>query len=125
MAKSLIPTEYESQCTIIRWARTMAETGQIPQLALLHGDASGIRVSIGAAVKMKRAGAIKGWPDLFLPIPIKNHYGLFIELKRIRGGHLSDEQRHIHAMLTHYGYQVSVCRGADEAIKAITQYLEA
>ena len=61
-----IPTEYDEQCAVIRWARMMVSTGQEPRLALLHGDASGVRVGIGTAVKMKRSGAIKGWPDLFL-----------------------------------------------------------
>lgn len=101
----------------------MAETGQEPRLALLHGDASGVRVGIGTAVKMKRAGAIKGWPDLFLAIPTPYLNGLFVELKRRKGGVVSPEQREIHDLLRYHGYQVEVCRGADEAIAAIKRYL--
>ena len=131
-----IPTEYEEQCAVIRWARMMAETGQEPRLALLHGDASGVRVGIGAAVKMRKAGAVKGWPDLFLPVPtepldgkdsgcpgIWDCCGLFIELKRQNGGTVSPEQKNIQVMLREQGYWVQVCRGADEAIEAIKKYL--
>ena len=128
-----IPTEYEEQCAVIRWARMMSKNGH-SELALLHGDASGVRVTPGVAVKMKRAGAVKGWPDLFLPVlggpfakaPEKVGYhwiGLFIELKRRRGGVLSDDQAGVLNALEQEGYCVDVCRGADEAIKTIKKYL--
>jgi hypothetical protein len=128
------PTEYDDQCKVIAWARMMVETGQEPRLDLLHGDSSGVRVPIGCAVKMKRAGAIKGFPDLFLPImsgtfstaPENTLYhfgGLFIELKRRKGGRVSPEQSIIHEMLRRNGYHVEVCRGADAAIEAIKWYL--
>lgn len=107
----------------------MAENGE-PRLALLHGDSSGVRVPIGCAVKMKKAGAIKGWPDLFLPVPKYyekgSHpicYGLFIELKRRKGGKVSAEQITIRSLLHKQGYRVEVCRGSDEAIKVIKEYL--
>ena len=124
-----IPTEYDEQRAVIRWARMMAETGQEPRLAMLHGDASGVRVGIGAAVKMRKAGAVKGWPDLFLPVAkwfcdfSCDYYGLFIELKRRNGGTVSPEQKAIHALLREQGYKVSLCRGSDEAIAAIKGYL--
>lgn len=129
-------TEYEEQCAVIRWARAMAETGQEPRLALLHGDSSGVRVSVGAAVKMKRAGAIKGWPDLMLAVPQTGviygsekrlpYYvwlGLFLELKRRKNGVISPEQATIHKLLRDQGYRVVVCKGSDEAIDTIKVYL--
>ena len=129
MAKNHTPTEYAEQCQVIAWSRMMAATTE-PRLALLHGDASGVRVGIGAALKMRKAGAVKGWPDLFLPVTYKYEpaghpvsYGLFIELKRRRGGVVSPEQRTVHSMLQEQGYRVEVCKGADEAIKVISEYL--
>jgi hypothetical protein len=116
-------SEYQHQCKIIEWARMMAYTGQEPRLALLHGDSSGVRVPIGCALKMKRAGAIKGWPDIFLPITTANYAALFIELKRRKGGIVSDEQYRVHYLLRDQGYYVEVCKGADAAIRTIKWYL--
>ncbi len=126
-----IPTEYEEQCAVIRWARMMAS--KEPRLNLLHGDSSGVRVPIGCAVKMKKAGAIKGWPDLFLAVykqwwnvsseNYQFYHGLFIELKRRKGSIISYEQSEIHALLRKQGYCVIVCRGSDDAIKVIKHYL--
>lgn len=127
------PTEAQEQAKIIKWRDMMVSTGQEPRLRLLHGDASGVRVGIGAAVKMKRQGAVRGWPDLFLAVPsgfVVNGVlvdmtvaGLFVELKRRRGGVVSPEQTEIHELLREQGYRVEVCRGSDEAIAVIKDYL--
>ena len=129
MKKSITRSEYDEQCAVIRWARMMAH--HEPRLNLLHGDSSGVRVPIGCAVKMKRSGAIKGWPDLMLAAPMVDwngveqveYHGLFIELKRRRIGKVSQEQEFIHDLLREQGYRVIVCWGSDEAIKAIKYYL--
>jgi hypothetical protein len=121
------PTEYQEQCAVIFWARVNSLNDK--RLLLLHGDSSGVRVSIGTALKMKKAGNIKGWPDLFLPVPCESQHGqyyccgLFIELKRRRGGVVSSDQQAVHDLLREQGYRVEVCRGADEAIAAIREYL--
>ena len=126
MGKPTCPTEFEEQAFVIEWSRMMAETGQDPRLALLHGDSSGVRVPIGCAVKMRRAGSIKGFPDLFLPVgqryPVQYH-GLFLELKRLVGGTVSPEQQAIHDALREQGYRVVVVKGADAAIREIKAYL--
>jgi hypothetical protein len=123
------PTEFEEQATTIKWAREMAVFFSDYRLELLHGDSSGVRVPIGCALKMKRAGSIKGWPDLFLAVPCESrpgqYYccGLFIELKRRHGGVVSADQRAVHDLLRKQGYRVEVCRGSDEAIQTIIDYL--
>ena len=122
------PTEYQEQVSVISWCRGRAAITGDRRLELVHGDSSGVRVPIGCAMKMKRAGAIKGWPDLFLPVgsstkSFKWHYGLFIELKRRRGGVVSDEQKEIHELLREQGYKVEVAKGAEEAISVISDYL--
>lgn len=115
------PTEYQAQCAVIKWARVASL--QDVRLELLHGDSSGVRVPIGCAVKMKSAGSIKGYPDLFLPVKTPVYSGFFIELKREKGGVVSPEQNSIMARLRLEGFRVEVCRGADEAIRAIRSYL--
>jgi len=124
-----IPTEFEEQVAVIEWSRMMARFDF--RLYLLHGDSSGVRVPIGCAVKMKKAGEIKGWPDLFLAAPVISwngdeqveYHGLFIELKRRKQGKVSSEQLVIHDLLRKQGYRVEVCHGSGEAIKVIKDYL--
>jgi hypothetical protein len=48
---------------------------------------------------------------------------LFIELKRRRGGVVSLDQQAVHDLLRDQGYRVEVCRGAEEAIRVISDYL--
>ena len=127
--KLYLPTEYQEQVTVISWCRGRAAITGDRRLELVHGDSSGVRVPIGCAVKMKRAGAIKGWPDLFLPVPCESQHGqyyccgLFIELKRRRGGVGSKEQKEIHELLREQGYKVEVAKGAEAAISVISEYL--
>ncbi len=123
------PTEYDEQRAVIDWCRQYARFSGFEKLALVHGDSSGVRVPIGCAMKMVRAGAIKGWPDLFVPVPLESQpgqyhcCGLFIELKRRQGGVVSREQKEIHRLLRKNGYRVEVCKGSDAAIQAIIDYL--
>ena len=91
-------------------------------------------MSIGTRVKAKRAGMDSAWPDLALYVPkyLGNNggqlneiwcHGLLIELKRLTGGTVSPEQKAMHELLRAQGYRVEVCRGADAAIKCISEYL--
>ena len=129
-----IPTEYQEQCRIFEWARLMVSTGQEPRLRLLRAGMEGVRLTIGTRVKAKRAGMDSSWPDLTLFVPKtatiypdpRRHivfHALLIELKRVKGGMVSPEQRAMHYLLMDQGYEVCVCRGADEAINTIKAYL--
>ena len=57
-----------------------------------------------------------------------NGYCLFIELKRVKGGSVSKEQRvwldSINALETPYT-QADIAKGADEAVKIVSHYLKA
>ena len=124
------PTEYAEQCQIFEWTRLMVATNQEPRLRLLRAGMEGVRLSIGTRVKAKRAGMDSDWPDLFLAIPRCDRTaphievaGLFIELKRLKGGTVSPEQKAMHQALREQGYRVEVCRGSEAAIKCIKDYL--
>lgn len=57
--------------------------------------------------------------------PLKNskYNGLFIELKRIKGGSVSKEQKDFISFLNNQGYLAVVCKGHKEAIVVIEHYL--
>lgn len=50
--------------------------------------------------------------------------GLYIELKRLRGGTVSAAQKQWIARLRDTGYAVEVCKGWEAAAAVITDYLE-
>ncbi len=72
---------------------------------------------------MKAEGMRSGVPDLFLPVARKGYHGMFIELKRRRGGVVSKDQQQWLDDLREQGYHAIVCRGFDEAKEEIIKYL--
>lgn len=73
----------------------------------------GIKTSIGMAVKMKRLGYRKAWPDLFFAepryiLPVGLVYGLFIELKA-KGGRVTTDQVKMIEDLRERGYWAEIC----------------
>jgi hypothetical protein len=124
-------SEYEEQVAVFEWAAMAAKT-TYPELEMLIGSLNGVRISIGAAVKAKRAGLKDGYPDLSLDCrrstglgPPREFYGgLRIELKRIGNGKITPRQVWWLDRLREQGFRAVVCWGADEAINEIESYLE-
>ena len=114
-------TEHQEQCRIFEWSRS--NITKHPELALLHASLNGVKLTPGAAKKSKDAGMLPGIPDIFLPIPKNGKHGLFIELKRKKSGVTSEHQKKILAILNQLGYDACVCKGAEEAISKIKDYL--
>lgn len=124
--KPSVPTEHHEQVAVMRWAALCADLH--PDLRWLYAIPNGARTSIGTARKLKAEGLKSGVPDLCLPVPrgvdhITRYNGLYLELKRTRGGVVSATQREWHQALIERGYSVHVCRGATEAIHALCRYL--
>ena len=61
---------------------------------------------------------------MFLARPVGTCPGLFIEMKRRRGGRVSTEQQAVMENLTSAGYSCVVARGWEEAREAIERYLD-
>ena len=72
---------------------------------------------------LKATGTSPGVPDLMLPTPRGKHHGLFVEMKRTKGGRISAEQKDWIAYLQANGYRAIVCHGFEEAKKEIECYL--
>ena len=89
---------------------------------LYCASAGGVRTSIKQAIKMKATGYVSGVPDMAIYEPRGNYHGLFIELKRSKGGTTSPAQKEWIEQLNKRGYKAIVCKGAYEAIKAIEDY---
>lgn len=50
---------------------------------IFHTDfAAGCKMTMGQAIKNAGLQSGKSWPDLFIPEPVGNYHGLFIEIKK-------------------------------------------
>ena len=115
------PHESAEQTAVFQWAAY--RTGVYPELDLLyHVPNGGSRNPIEAA-RLKDQGVKAGVPDLVLPVARGKHHGLYIELKRQKGGRLSEDQKKWLDELTEQGYLAVRCAGAEAAIKTIEDYL--
>ena len=116
------PEEEVEQTCLFRWAAY--SLGAHPELKLLHAIPNGGKRSKSEAARMKAAWVKAGVPDMFLPEARGGSHGLYIELKRIKGGRVSAEQLAWMEELTREGYTCAVCHGWEEARKVIQTYLK-
>lgn len=117
-----IPTEDTEQAHIFAWAAWAS--GKYPELDLMHHIPNGGKRSKSEAARFKAQGVKAGVPDIFLPCARGSYHGLYIELKRTKGGKLSAAQKEWIDALRGQGYKVIVCYGFDEAREVIINYLE-
>ena len=118
----VVPTESQEQVTLFAWAKLMEPS--IPELKLmLHVPNGGWRDK-RTAEKLKKEGVRPGFPDIFLPVPRRGHHGLLVELKRVKGGSVSAEQKKWLEALNSQGYLAVVAKGYEEAKKVILEYLQ-
>ena len=127
-----VPLEHQEQANLMKWAFDFKR--QIPELELLFA------IPNQGAARLKNLqteGVMRGVPDLFLAVPREEYvqdqktgvwfrptrHGLFIELKRVKGGKVSPEQYVWMEKLTNQGYKCVVARGFEAAKQEILEYL--
>lgn len=116
-----VPSEGVEQATLFSWAKMQEH--RWPELRLLfHIPNGGSRGKVEAA-RFKAEGVKPGVPDLFLPVARGRYHGLFIEMKRRKGGRASEEQKAWITELRKQGYVAEICRGWQEAADLIAEYL--
>lgn len=120
-SKMPVATESDEQKSLFEWAEIGSR--QRYELGLMFAIPNGSHKSIATAMRFKAEGLKAGVPDILLPVARGGFHGLFIELKRVEGGKLSAEQGEWRAALLCEGYQSVVCKGWQEASKAIIAYL--
>lgn len=101
-------SEHLEQREFVSWFRKNHPGVRI--FAIPNGGAR----SIATASRLKAEGVSAGVPDLFIPA-----WRVWIEMKRAKGGTLSQKQKDWREYLTGCGYVVIVAHGKEEAIRAI------
>lgn len=117
-ALQLLPTEHQEQKAFIEYGQAMGG----PWLRFYAIPNGGDRHP-AVAGKLKAEGARPGIPDLHLPIAKGQYHGLYLEMKRQKGGILSESQSREIALLQADGYAVFVPEGMDEAVEVTKWYL--
>lgn len=108
------PTEAQEAATLVAFLRTRGykfhhspnETGQTMEARR-------------RAVRMKREGTSKGFPDYLVLVP---GTALGIELKRRKGSNITQEQRDWIDALNAAGIPSIIAKGAEEAIKFVQKH---
>ena len=121
--KQIVPTEHEEQVQLVSWCMLMADRTGNREYDMIFAIPNGGARQKATAGKLKAEGVKPGVPDLMLPVRRGEYAGLFLEMKRRKGGTVSAEQKGWMTALTAQGYKCLVCRGADEGKAAIQNYM--
>jgi hypothetical protein len=128
IAPAVVPTEHQEQAALFRWAEL--EKGKYPDLEWLYaipnfpGNVGGFVARINAGKRAKAEGRKKGYPDIGLDVRRGGYCGLRIELKRVKGGSVSPEQKVWRERLESQGLRVEVCKGWEAARAVLLDYLQ-
>lgn len=120
-AQIKVPSEAEEQTRIFEWA--FLSRGRHPELGLLFAIPNGGSRHPAEAGHLKAQGVKSGVPDMFLPVSRGKYHGLFIELKRVKGGRASVAQEAWIQELRKQGYRADIVKGSDAAVHLIIDYL--
>jgi len=111
--KTTIPSEHVEQSLLVQWFRRT-----YPNVLIFAVPNGGAR-SKATAGRLKVEGVVPGIPDLFVP-----EWKLWIEMKRTKGGVVSNEQQGMIDYLQSVGYRAIVCKGAENAKAQILEFLD-
>jgi hypothetical protein len=129
------PHEHEECAALVKWAETQRHKGYKLSELLIHvpnGAYHGSDRKAAAVVarKLREQGLREGVFDYILPIPlyppgVQGYVpGLWLEMKRTKGGKVSQEQIDFQFRMRTFGWQCEVAMGWVQAAAFITQHLQ-
>lgn len=110
-----VPKEKEEQIKVVVWMdkRNLVYFGVMNQR----------RCGQAEMLSLKRQGLKPGVQDLIIPMARGKYHGMAVEMKRIVGGVMRENQRYWRDALTKQGWYAIVANGAAEAIIELERYL--
>ena len=109
--KPKIPSEESEQMGFVCWF-----SEKYPNVLIFHINNSSSHIA--TRKRLKAMGQVPGIPDLCIP-----EWGpCWVEMKRVKGGVVSDEQEQMHRYLRSLGQKVIVGYGAQDASRQILEY---
>lgn len=107
-----LPSEHDEQTGFVQWFRA-----KWPRV-LIFAIPNGGKRDIKTAKKLQREGVIPGIPDLHIPA-----WGIWVEMKRQKGGRTSPDQDVMIEYLEQIGHTVIVGYGAMDASDKLLRVL--
>lgn len=108
------PTEHIEQVTFVNWFRTV-----YPSIRIFAIPNGGLRHA-ATGQKLKREGVQSGVPDLYIP-----ELKIWVEMKRVKGGSVSAEQKDWIAYLESIGDTVIIGKGWENARDQLRAVIDA
>lgn len=125
--RTLIPTEEEEQVAFVQWCRIK---GYVVHHCANEVGGGSMQLKM-RAIKAKKMGTSKGFPDLLIFVPIYGVIGepdayqpIAIEMKRKKGGVISPEQKQWGEVMSAAGIPFKVCKGCEEAIEFVKEVVD-
>ncbi len=116
------PTESQEQILFIQWTKRVGK--DYPILNKIFAIPNGGKRHIATASRMKLEGTKRGVPDLFFPVARKGYHGLFIEMKRLKGGSVSKDQKIWKVWIEDEDYAWVRANGFEQAKNIMISYLD-
>ena len=113
-------SEHAEQVAFMKWAKSWLPVELRP---LIFAIPNGGKRNIVTAMKLKAEGVEPGVPDIFFAHARLGYHGLFIEMKKVKGGTTSPIQWGVIAKLNDAKYYACVCRGAKSATDTLRWYM--
>lgn len=108
-----LPSEHDEQCGFVNWFRA-----RFPSV-LIYAIPNGEKRAISTAKRLKSEGVVPGIPDLHIPA-----WNMWVEMKRTKGGKLSNDQINMIGYLEGIGHKVIVGIGAKDASRKVLIHTE-
>lgn len=112
-------SEHQNQVALFNYLRTR-ET-MYPILRWIHAIPNGGHRHVAVAKRMKAEGTKSGVWDIFIPVPVDEYAGMYIEMK-FGSNNLRESQKQFRSDVGN-AYRWEVCYSWIEAVKAIGDYL--
>lgn len=124
--KATPPTEQQEQEAFVAWCRLQGyKVHHSPNE--VGGNSNQMKLR---AIKMKKMGTSKGFPDLLVFVPfagiddeVDAYQPIAIEMKRTKGSTTSPEQKVWGDILEKSGIPFRICKGCEEAITAVKEII--
>ena len=121
-SRNTSPLERDDQMLLFEWLEYASI--QHPELNLAYHIANGGRRDVREARNLRLQGVKAGVPDICIPVAKGRYSALYVELKRLKGGRVSEEQRAWIDALNRVGNLAVVAHGFEEAKNVIVDYLK-
>ena len=106
-------SESDEQIGFVTWWRL-----KYPTILLFHIPNGSWRNPV-TATRLKKEGVVAGIPDLFCPKHL-----LWIEMKNVNGGKVSEEQFAMIDYLRRIGHTVMIANGATDASRQVLDFMK-